>query len=116
VKSAAYIECIPATESQLSKKSHCETKGDMQQCGDTQIDKRIESSYRFQPLSIISDTPNGDRNNPKIKYADLEEDRNVNKKKIFAKQELQMKFRNFNITFKRHQQCKFSSKLFNLTY
>jgi hypothetical protein len=37
VKSATNIKYIPATEkadeSQLSQKSHCETKGDMQQCG-----------------------------------------------------------------------------------
>jgi hypothetical protein len=37
VKSATNIECISATEkadgSQLSKKSHCENKENMQQCG-----------------------------------------------------------------------------------
>jgi len=36
VKSATNIECIPATEKQMDpnylKKSHCETKRDMQQC------------------------------------------------------------------------------------
>ena len=72
---------------------------------DTQADNRIKSSNRFQPLSNVSDTPNGDRNNPKPKSADFEEEGNVNKiNRNFAKQELQMKFRNFNITFKRHQQ------------
>jgi hypothetical protein len=40
---------------------------------DTQTDKRIKSSYRFQPLSKISDTPDGNRNNPKLKSAGFEE-------------------------------------------
>jgi len=37
VKSATNFECIQATEKQMDpnylKISHCETKGDMQQCG-----------------------------------------------------------------------------------
>jgi hypothetical protein len=61
--------------------------------GDTPTDKRVKSSNRFQPLSNASDTPDGDRNNPKLKSADFEEDGNVNQiKKNFAKQELQIKF------------------------
>jgi hypothetical protein len=47
---------------------------------DTQTDKRIKFSNRFQPLSIVSDTPDGDSNNSKVKFADFEEDGNVNKK------------------------------------
>lgn len=46
---------------------------------DKQTDKCIISSKHFQPLSNVSDTPNGDRNNPKLKSADFEEDGNVNK-------------------------------------
>jgi hypothetical protein len=52
VKSATNIECIPATEkadgSQLSKKSHCETKGDMQQCGGF-ADRRTYKIFKSLP-------------------------------------------------------------------
>lgn len=109
VKSAINIECIPATEKQMDSnylKNHIvKPKEICNNVEDTQADNRIKSSNRFQSLSNVSDTPNGDRNNPKPKSADFEEEGNVNKiNRNFAKQELQMKFRNFNITFKRHQQ------------
>jgi len=119
VKLATNFECIQATEKQMDPsylKNHVvKPKEICNNVENTQTDKRIKSSYRFQPLSKISDNPDGNRNNPKLKSAGFEEAGNVIKK-IFTKQELQMKFRNFNITFKTHQQCTFSSKLFNLTY
>jgi hypothetical protein len=49
---------------------------------DMQTDKSIKFSHRFQPLSNVSDTPDRDSNNPKIKSADFEEDGNVNKKTL----------------------------------
>jgi hypothetical protein len=92
VKSAANIECIPATEKQMDPnylKNHIvKPKGICNNVEDTLTDKRMKSSNRFQPLSNVSDTPNGDGNNPKLKSADLEEDGNVNQvNRNFAKQE-----------------------------
>lgn len=86
VKSATNIECIPATEKKMDPnylKNHIvKPKEICNNVEDTQTDKHIKSSYRFQALSNISDTPDGDRNNPKLKSADLEEDGNVNKENL----------------------------------
>jgi len=78
VKSAANIECIPATEKQMDPnylKNHIvKPKGICSNVEDTLTDKRIKSSNRFHLLSNVSDTPNRDKNNPKLKSVDFEED------------------------------------------
>jgi hypothetical protein len=81
-ESTTDIECTPATKNgRISINSNHFVKPKIYaKCGNMLTGKCIKTSNCFEPLSDFNDTPNGNRNNAKLKLGDFKEDENLNQK------------------------------------